>query len=177
MRRHNRALYTITQQHMAVSQLAASGRPINRSPVFPSITHARLTCYMALTATWLASSPCNDRHAITIAHLSTAQRHSWFCCHVFPASTCAGCWPTRPPPMPHPNTPCSWRGTEWCLLPKPFGTSHNGCMLHAWAMLRVLPSKAGCVRNMLWAGYALCMVVAWQRPTDCKSSHAPFSRH
>jgi hypothetical protein len=65
----------------------------------------------------------------------------------------------------------------WCLLPMPFGTSHNGCMLHAWAMLRVLPSKAGCVRNMLWAGYALGMVVAWRRPTDCKSSHAPFSRH
>jgi hypothetical protein len=38
MRRHNRALYNIIQQHMTVSQLAASGRPMNRSPVFPSIT-------------------------------------------------------------------------------------------------------------------------------------------
>jgi len=130
------------------------------------LTHgtAHLTCYMALTTTWLTSSPCHHRHAITIAHLSSAQNHSWFCCHVFPASTCAGCWPTRPPLMPHPNTTCSWRVTEWCWLPMPFGTSHNGCMLHAWAMLRVLPSKAGCVRNMLWPGYALGMVAVGTAP-------------
>jgi hypothetical protein len=45
-----------------------------------------------------------------------------------------------------------------------FGTSHIGCILHAWAMLRVLPSKAGCVRNMLWHGYALGMVVLGAAP-------------
>ena len=43
-------------------------------------------------------------------------------------------------------------------------------MLHAWAMLRVLPSKAGCVRNMLWPGYALGMVVLSAAPLNASQA-------
>jgi hypothetical protein len=88
-------------------------QPHELQPIFYFYYAARLTCDdMALTATWLTSSPCHHRYAMTMALLSTAQHHSWFCFHVFPASTCAVCWPARPPPMPHPNTTCSWRGSE-----------------------------------------------------------------
>ena len=87
-------------------------QPHELQPRFYFYYAACLTCDMALTATWLTSSPCHHRYAMTMALLSTAQHHSWFCFHVFPASTCAVCWPARPPPMPHPNTTCSWRGSE-----------------------------------------------------------------
>ena len=174
MRWHNRAPYTTIQQHMTVQQLAESGSPMSRSLVLPSIAlpvghvirpsqphglHPALaiTCMQSL---WQTS----HLHSITAG--SAAMCFQRACIY-------AGCWSTRPPAMWHPHTICSWRGTGWCWLPMAVGTSHHGCTLHAWAMLRVLTSKAGCVYGMLWAGCALGMVVLGFAPLIASAGHAP----
>lgn len=109
--------------------------------------------------------------------LLSAEHHSWYwaMCVQRVCKLVAG--QHGRPAMRHPYTACNWRGTECCWLSMADGTSHYWCMLHAYAMLRALPSKAGCVRGMQRAGYALSMGVLGFAPLIASQGHAPFSWH